>query len=98
MNINYPNMSPEIIEAILNHFKNDEDIIVDCLLYLSNLRDNKINCEKLSYSSMSELEKMNRCMICGNELQIYKYEEPHPELDGCPMEIMSEPYCPNCDI
>ena len=98
LNNDFPDMSLEILESIHNNFKDDLDVEVDCLLFLTKLENNSKLCKKLSNRSIDILEKMNRCEICGSPLELYFYNEPHPELDGCPMEEMTEVYCPNCDM
>ena len=35
----YPNMYPEILESIHLMYKDNPDVEVDCLLYLTELRD-----------------------------------------------------------
>ena len=94
----YPNMWPEVLEAIHLMYEDHPDVEVDCLLYLANLRDNWTRAAELSNQAISMLEDMGRCPYCGEPMQVYHYKEPHPELDGCPMENMGEHYCPNCDI
>lgn len=93
----YPNMYPEILEAVHLMFEDHPEVEVDCLLYLTELRDNWTRTAELSNQAFEKLEEMGRCPYCGEPMQVYHYQEPHPELDGCPMENMSEPYCPNCD-
>ena len=93
-----PNMIPEIIEAIHLMYEDEPEIEVDCLLCLSNLRGNLELSGKLADASEMKLEDMGRCSYCGEILQLHHYKEPHPELDGYPMEDMTELYCPNCDI
>ena len=94
----YPNMYPEILEAVHGYFEDYPEAEVDCLLYLSSLRDNWSRVAQLANEAEAKLEEMDRCPYCGEPMQIHHYKEPHPELDGCPMEDMTEPYCPNCDI
>ena len=94
----YPNMYHEILEAIHLMYEDHPDVEVDCLLYLTELRDNWSRTAELSNQAFEKLEEMGRCPYCGELMQVYHYKEPHPELDGCPMEDMTEPYCTNCDI
>lgn len=98
MENNCVNMYPEILEAIHLIYEDIPEIEVDCLLYLSKLRHNTNKVEQLANEAEIRLEKMGKCPICGEDFQVFKYKEPHPELDGCPMEDMVELYCPNCDI
>lgn len=94
----YPNMYPEILEAIHLMYEDNPDVEVDCLLYLTELRDRWTRVNELSTEASIKLSKMGRCKYCGEPMQYHHHKEPHPELDGCPMEDMTEIYCPNCDI
>lgn len=94
----YPNMSSEVLEAVHLMYEDHPDVEVDCLLYLSGLMDDSRQVSKLSLAAIDVLEDMGRCGCCGELLQAHHYQEPHPELDGCPMEDMVEWYCPHCDI
>ena len=94
----YPNMYPEILEAIHLMYEDHPNVEVDCLLYLTELRDNGPRTAELSNQAFEKLEEMGRCPYCGEPKQVYHYKEPHPELDGCPMEDMTEAYCPECDV
>ena len=94
----YPNMWPEILEAVHLQYEDYPDLEVDCLLYLTELRNNWARTTELSNEAFNKLKEMNRCPYCGELLKAHHYKEPHPELDGCPMEDMTELYCPNCDI
>ena len=94
----YPNMYPEILDAIHYIFEDMPDVEIDCLLYLTELRDNWSRTAELSNKAIERLEDMGSCSYCGEEMSCHHYQEPHPELDGCPMENMSELYCPNCGI
>ena len=93
----YPNMHPEVLDAIHLMYEDHPDVEVDCLLYLTELRDNWTRTAELSNQAFDKLEEMGRCPYCGELMQYHHYQEPHPELDECPMENMSELYCPNCD-
>lgn len=93
----YPNMWPEILEAIHLMYEDYPEVEVDCYLYLTELSENRDCAMKLSNKAFEKLEDMGCCPCCGEPMQIYHYKEPHPELDGCPMEDMTEIYCPNCD-
>ena len=92
-----PNMVSEVMEAVEEYFKDNEDVFVDCLLYLKGLYSGTQMSYQLFSAVTDKLEKMKRCPKCGEKLEWYHYQEPHDELDGCPMEDMYEPYCPNCD-
>ena len=96
--LSYPNMYPEVLEAIHLMHEDHPDVEVDCLLYLTELRDNWKRTAELSHQAVKQLEGMGRCPYCGEFMQTVHYKEPHPELEGCPMEDMKESYCPNCDL
>lgn len=96
--MNYPNMQPEILEAIHGYFNVTPEIEVDCLLYLSSLRDNWTRTAQLEEACFGRLEEMGRCPKCGERKQVVTFRESHPELDGCPYENITEEYCPNCDL
>ena len=96
--MNSPNMAPEVIEAIHLMYEDSPELEADCYLYLSNLYKYYERVEELQDYAVNAIETMGRCPDCGELLQEYYYKEPHPELDGCPMEEMTEVYCPNCDM
>lgn len=96
--MNYPNMEPEVLEAVHLMYEDDPEVEVDCLMYLKSLKDDDIKTRNLSFKVENVLEKMNRCPVCGEVMQVHHYKEPHTEVDGCPYENMTETYCPNCDM
>ena len=89
------NMHDEVVEAVVKHYKGaDEDIAVDCLLYLASLKD-----MRLAYAATRELEAMERCPECGSKLESCTHLVYHPEVDEPPYyEPVTEVYCPRCDI
>lgn len=92
--INVVNMSEEIVEAIKEYYKNDEETAVDCLLYLAETK-----VLPLGYVIYRTLNRMGRCIECGNKLKSYTYTQYHDELDEPPMrELITETYCPQCDV
>lgn len=93
-----PNMLPEILECLHFYFEDYPNVEVDCLLYLSGLMDDSKQVRQLSLAAISALSDMERCANCGEPLQYYHYKEPHPELEGCPMEDMCVLICPTCDL
>lgn len=88
------NMSEEIVEAIKEYYKDEEETAVDCLLYLAETK-----VLPLGYVVYRNLERMGRCTKCGNKLEPYTYNQYHDELDEPPMvETITELCCPQCDI
>lgn len=94
----YPNMIPEIIEAIHLMYEDDPSEEADCLICLANLRGNIGLSRKFAEFAELKLEEIGRCPCCGSIMQINHYKELHSELDGCPTENLYELYCPNCDF
>lgn len=93
-----PNMYPEVLEAIHLAHEDNLDLEIDCLLYLVSLRDNWSRCAELSNKAGDALQDMGRCPNCGSEMAYHHYTETHTELDGNPVEHLTEVYCPECDI
>lgn len=95
--MNAPNMISEVIESVHLMYEDLPDVELDCMLYLKNLL---FNCKDVNglgqvYEWFAEHD---RCQVCGEMLESYTYKEPHPELDECPVETLTELYCPNCHM
>ena len=86
-------MHHEVIEAVCEYYKDDEDALADCLVYLSSLK-----CLSLAVHAQVQLDAMGRCAVCGCKLERYTHRELHTELDEPCYETLTEIYCPNCDI
>ena len=41
---------------------------------------------------------MNRCVVCGDELDYYTFTEEYNELEYRDKKNVNEWYCPNCNI
>lgn len=100
--MNKPNMIPEIIEAIHLMYEDYPNIESDCYLCLTSLcYGNGVANESVArffaQAGIKALEDMDRCPHCGELLEVRKYDELHPELDGNVVEHLFEYYCPNCD-
>ena len=87
-------LSIELIEAIKEYYKDDEDLQTDILLWLSHLDEKQQ--DKLIRNCECELDSMGRCMRCGQPLEVMYYKEYHSEVNA--YETLSDIYCPNCDI
>lgn len=81
-----PNMTPEVLEAIHLIFEDYPDTEADCYLYLSALNTDNYLLSYLSDQAKNELNRMNRCVVCGDELE---YRDK---------KNVNEWYCPNCNI
>lgn len=84
------NMSYEIIEAIESYYKNDEDMIADCMVWIT---DNKT---LLIVEADDWLYKHDRCLYCGSKLKQRAYKETHNEIGNGAYETLYEWYCPEC--
>lgn len=62
-----PNMHYEILEALEEFYKNDEEILIDCLRYLGE---------------DDEVFQRGYCTNCGAKLISVSYKEYHPEVDA----------------
>lgn len=96
--LSYPNMYPEVLEAIHLAHEDCPDVEVDCLLYLADLKNSPSRVIDLSEQARYILSKMGRCPDCGEVMCLHHYYEYHTELDGNPPEAMTDKYCPNCDL
>ena len=84
----------EVIEAVEEYYKNDEDMIAYCLSYLR-----KFSNENDEFMLAEELRRMGRCPLCGGKLKEFTYKEYHSEIEGDnKFEIMHDVYCPECGI
>ena len=70
------NMSTEILDSICDMYKEDEELVVTCLMYLYQTS----NDDKLRYNIVEIMNDMNRCIECGDKLTYYEFQEYHPEL------------------
>lgn len=97
----YPNMYPELLEAIHTTFVDEPHVELDCLLYLTNLRDNWSRVAELSSHASDMLEDKGLCPTCGTQMVTETRKEYHPELVGrtdYPFETVTTTYCPVCDL
>lgn len=97
----YPNMYPEVLEAIHGYFEDNPHVEQDCLLYLVNLRDNWSRVAELSSHASDILEDKGLCRNCGVQMITETRKEYHPELVGrtdYPFETVTYTYCPVCDL
>ena len=97
----YPNMYPELLEAIPTTFVDEPHVELDCLLYLTNLRDNWSRTAELSSHASDKLEDMGLCRTCGTQMVTETRKEYHPELVGRTdylFETVTVTDCPVCDL
>lgn len=89
----YTDMSYEIIEAIKNYYDEDEDTLIECLVYLRN---------HLSSSAISNMAKelvdKNICPWCGTDLIVKNEIQAHIELSEVSKEYFTYKACPSCGL
>lgn len=90
---NIENMSDEVLDAILDVYKDDKELVISCLMFLYYTTTN----EKLQSNIVEILSDMNYCIECGSKMINYEWEEAHDELEGSYKEEFSASFCPNCD-
>lgn len=91
-----PNMVPEIFEAIHGYFEDYPEVEADCYLCLSSIVSNHSMAIKVANRAYTALQDANRCSECGCLLESVEVKERHTELDGEPVEVLHEYYCPQC--
>lgn len=95
----YPNMEPEVIDAIHLMYEDNPDVEADCYLYLQSLKRKYYTVSRLtslSNAAYRALQNMGRCPNCGNIMKSIPYKEYHSEVDA--YETLYDIYCPYCDI
>lgn len=83
----------DIVETIVDYYKDDKDLITSILMYLKSASNNKYICK---YSD-EWLEGNGYCTKCGNKMQTYSYVEKHTELDYNNEEVFYALLCPYCE-
>ena len=87
----YTDAPEAIMEAITEYYKDDPDVVADCLVYLRIYGGSH-----MGRKAKDKIEDMNRCIDCGTPLEIMYYKDWHPEVGT--FEEMADIYCPCCDI
>lgn len=93
---NYPKMMTEVIEAVHQTYVDNPEVEADCMVYLMRLAVT-LGDTRAMLDLTAWFVEHDRCDICGGLMSHYSFQEPHPELDGCPVETITEPYCAACD-
>ena len=65
--MNKPNMRYEVLDALTEFYKNDTEVLIDCLRYLGE---------------NDEVYQMGYCPDCGTKLISVSYREYHSEVDA----------------
>lgn len=91
-------MEDEIIEALLDEYEDNEDMLGYCLSYLREICADTKKGINLAWRCTDELLDRNRCIFCGMPLQKQTIINHHDELEDNPIELETVWYCPDCDI
>lgn len=87
------NMSTEILDSICDTYKDDSELVVECLRFLYYNTTN----ETLGSQIVDILSDIGYCVECGSRLLTYNFSEFHNELDRSDEETLVAEYCPICD-
>lgn len=91
-------MRSEILEAIHEIYSECSEVEVGCYLYLSKLNGDIKELNQLSRETLKEINKMNRCELCGRELSPIATSILHTEIDDNNIEHRIDYLCPVCDV
>ena len=85
--------SREIIDLICDDWNDDEQLVIDALVYLYNTTTDNKMIEQIEMVC----EDYGYCPDCGNKLSTYEWYETHTELEYNNQEWFSCQLCPCCD-
>jgi hypothetical protein len=85
--------SREIIDLICDDWNNDEQLVIDALVYLYNTTTDDKMIEQIEMVC----KDYGYCPDCGNKLSTYEWWETHTELGYNNQEWFSCQMCPCCD-
>ena len=85
--------SREIIDLICDDWNDDEQLVIDALVYLYNTTTDNKMIEQIEMVC----EDCGYCPDCGNKLSTYEWYETHTELEYNNQEWFSCQLCPCCD-
>lgn len=87
------NFSREIIDLICDDWRDDEQLVIDALVYLYNTTNDIKMIEQIEMVC----KDYGYCPDCGNKLSTYEWYETHTELEYNNQEWFSTQLCPYCD-
>jgi hypothetical protein len=88
------NFSREIIDLICDDWENDEQLVIDALVYLYNTTTDDKMIEQIE---MVCKDYYGCCPDCCNKLSTYEWCETHTELEYNNQEWFSCQMCSCCD-
>lgn len=90
---NIENMSNELLDAILDTYKDDKELIATILFFLYHTSDDN----RLRQNIATLMEDMDKCISCNSDVLTYKFQEVHSELDNNDVETFVTKLCSHCD-
>ena len=85
--------SREIIDLICDDWNDDEQLVIDALVYLYNTTTDNKMIEQIEMAC----KDYGCCPDCGNKLSTYEWYEIHTELEYDNKEWFNCQLCPCCD-
>jgi hypothetical protein len=85
--------SREIIDLICDDWNDDEQLVIDALVYLYNTTNDNKMIEQIEMVC----KDYGYCPDCSNKLSTYEWCETHTELEYNNQEWFSCQMCPCCD-
>lgn len=85
-------MKYEILEALVEFYKEEQDVLVDCLLWL---KDN-VEDDNMSLAVDKVLTENHLCIQCGGKMEYTEYKEIHEELEFDNIETLGMEICSVC--
>ena len=90
---NIENMSAEVLDAILDVYKDDKELIATILFFLYHTSDDN----RLRQNIETLMEDMDKCISCNSDVLAYEFQEVHSELDNNDVETFVTKLCSHCD-
>ena len=90
---NIENMSTEALDAILDTYKDDKELISTILFFLYHTSDD----DRLRQNIATLMEDMDKCISCNSDVMTYEFQEVHNELDNNDIETFVAKLCSHCD-
>lgn len=90
---NIENMSTEALDAILDVYKDDKELISMILFFLYHTSDD----DRLRQNIATLMGNMDKCISCNSDVMTYEFQEVHSELDNNDVETFVTKLCSHCD-
>ena len=90
---NIEDMSAEALDAILDAYKDDKELLSTILFFLYHTSDD----DRLRQNIATLMKDMDKCISCNSDLMTYEFQEVHYELDNNDIETFAVKLCSHCD-